>query len=477
VTDDGKLDSIVAGRYQLVSLLGRGGMGAVYEARHLRTRKRCAVKLLRAPELSGDGEIVRRFFREARAAGLIECEHVVSALDSGVDESGQAYYVMEYLSGEDLSQALDRLGLLTTSAAIKVAAQAARGLASAHALQIVHRDIKPANLFLAQSLRDEIKVKILDFGVAKVKMEVFEESAGTLTQSGSLVGTLQYMSPAQLRRASTTDETADLWSLGILLYECTTGESPWGEADSIGELVTAILTRPVPSVQERAPWAPARLARIIQRATAQGSQDRFASAKELCDELCALVDGDTTLRASDLVAPSTHERSRRAEPLEVADTVDMLNPQSHAPLTASVKPRSARRPLAVLVLGAGLAVTGVWALTRSTGPSDGNARAATAISAAPSTATPGSQETPDEKPLADATVPIGSSSTSHPRPPTKGATSRMPNAPLPPPASKSSASRPDAVRAAAAPAPSAQTILEKMGGNEQWPQSDTVAPP
>jgi serine/threonine protein kinase len=245
--------ALIANKYELLRLIGRGGMGAVYEARNVATLKRCAVKVLLSPELAGDAEVVKRFFREAKASGLIESEHVVAAFDSGIDAADHVYYVMECLHGEDLEQTLGRLGSLNPQAAIKIVLQAAKGLMSAHALDIVHRDVKPANLFLALGPGDEVKVKILDFGVAKVKMEMFNESASSLTHSGSLLGTPLYMSPDQLRRASAIDASADVWSLGVVLFECLTGDLPWGDCDGIGELVTAILTLRLPLIQDQAP--------------------------------------------------------------------------------------------------------------------------------------------------------------------------------------------------------------------------------
>src|SRR5262249_27406356 len=142
---------VVGGKYQLVRLLGQGGMGAVYEGRHQATTKRCAVKLLLAPELAQNHSLVQRFFLEARASSAIESDHVVEVYDSGEDpHTGRPYMVMEYLSGEDLSSVLERLGPLDPHVAAKLVLQAAIGLAKAHDAGVVHRDIKPANLFLTE---------------------------------------------------------------------------------------------------------------------------------------------------------------------------------------------------------------------------------------------------------------------------------------------------------------------------------------
>jgi eukaryotic-like serine/threonine-protein kinase len=360
--------ALVANKYELLRLIGRGGMGAVYEARNVTTFRRCAVKVLLSPELAADGEVVKRFFREARASGLIESEHVVAAFDSGIDEAERAYYVMECLVGEDLEQTLDRLGQLEPLTAIKVVLQAATGLAGAHALGIVHRDVKPANLFVAVVPGGELKIKILDFGVAKVKMELFNESSNTLTHSGSLLGTPLYMSPEQLRRASDIDESADVWSLGVVLFECLTGELPWGDCDGIGELVTAILTAPVPHVQDLAPWVEPNLAAVVQSALSRDPGLRLKSAAELRDALQQLVAGDARLYLEDIRPPDEQRRKSRAPRLSLPDTV-MIGPTPHSgmPVVRALShkpPRGKAGTLAVLLGAAALAIT-VWFVARA----------------------------------------------------------------------------------------------------------------
>lgn len=362
----------IADKYELVRLIGRGGMGAVYEARNVATLKRCAVKVLLTPELSGDAEVVKRFFREARASGLIESEHVVAAFDSGIDSAERAYYVMECLQGEDLEQTLRRASPLDPDVAAKITLQAATGLASAHALGIVHRDVKPANLFLAQGPEGTVKVKILDFGVAKVKMELFNESSNSLTHAGSLLGTPLYMSPEQLRRASAIDESADVWSLGVVLFECLTGQSPWGKVDGIGELVTAILTAEVPHVQDMAPWVGPELADVVHRTLSRDSERRLKSAAELRDALRRIV-SSTPLLQDDIATPAEQTRSSRAPRLSLPDTV-MIGPTPPSGLpvvttTAPERPRSRLRPVTIAMTAAALAGTGAWTIARSSAKS------------------------------------------------------------------------------------------------------------
>jgi serine/threonine-protein kinase len=356
---------VIAEKYELLRLLGSGGMGAVYEARVLSTLKLCAVKLLLKAELAGDAEVLRRFFREARACGLIQSQHVVTAFDSGIDQTGWPYYVMEYLVGQDLQDTLTSLGPLTQTAATKIVFQAALGLAKAHELDIVHRDVKPANLFLVVADDGEIKVKVLDFGVAKVKMEVFHETTLSVTRTGSILGTPLYMSPEQVRRASSIDASADVWSLGVLLFECLTGELPWGPIDGFGELIAAILTNELPMVQDLAPWVKPDLAEIVHRAISRDLTYRYRTAGELCDALKALLPSGARLTQVEIGPPPDSERRSVAQRLSLADTV-MLQPSRPAPSLRGSGRRNIVRATTTMVLIASTVGTVAWRASRRT---------------------------------------------------------------------------------------------------------------
>ncbi|HEX3851992.1 MAG TPA: serine/threonine-protein kinase, partial [Polyangiaceae bacterium] len=350
-------------KYELLRLLGSGGMGAVYEARVLSTLKLCAVKLLLKAELAGDAEVLRRFFREARACGLIQSQHVVTAFDSGIDQTGWPYYVMEYLVGEDLQETMNSLGPLSQSAATKIVFQAALGLAKAHELDIVHRDVKPANLFLVAADDGEIRVKVLDFGVAKVKMEVFHETTLSVTRTGSILGTPLYMSPEQVRRASSIDASADVWSLGVLLFECLTGHLPWGPVDGFGELIAAILTNQLPMVQDLAPWVRPELAEIVHRAISRDLSYRFRTAGELCDALKALLPNGARLTQMEIGPPPDSERHAVAPRLSLADTV-MLQPSAPARSVRGGARRNLIRAATAIVLIASTVGTVAWQAAR-----------------------------------------------------------------------------------------------------------------
>jgi serine/threonine-protein kinase len=215
----------IAGKYRLRSVLGVGGMGAVYEGEHLEIGKRVAIKVIDGRHAAYD-EMAARFRREARAASAVESEHIVQVFDVGQDPAAGLYMVMELLSGEDLARRMERAGgSLPLEDVITIGVQAARALAKAHAAGVVHRDLKPANLFLVAREDGSLHVKILDFGISKLlrdEPESAPQAAKALTREGAVIGTPQYMSPEQAQGLP-VDSRTDVWSLAALLYEAIAG--------------------------------------------------------------------------------------------------------------------------------------------------------------------------------------------------------------------------------------------------------------
>jgi serine/threonine-protein kinase len=348
--------TIIAGKYQLVRLLGQGGMGAVYEGRNTATLKRCAVKLLLSPAFGGNAELVKRFFREAKASSIIESDHIVQVYDSGYDtELGWPYMVMEMLQGQDLEKLLKNLGTVHPLAVAKIMLQASMGLAKAHEAGVVHRDIKPANLYLSGRETGDMIVKLLDFGIAKVKMENIQETSHGLTRTGSMLGTPLYMSPEQVAGASSIDASSDVWSLGIVMFELLSGQIPWTNAASLGTLMAAIIHENLPLLQDRAPWVPPELAEITHRAMSRDTSKRFRNAAELRDALSQIVPDGPRITPDMLQHVNPEHRAFVAPRLAMSDD-GMLRATTRSGLTANAmtaatSPRKSSGGVIAAVLG------------------------------------------------------------------------------------------------------------------------------
>jgi serine/threonine-protein kinase len=281
------------GKYRIDRLLGQGGMGSVYEAEELGTGRRVAIKLINKNLSGEDGEsLIRRFEREARAAGSIDTEHIARCFGAGTDpETGSPFMVLEYLVGEDLQHVLRRLGPLDPGLALRIVAQACQGLAKAHEAKVVHRDIKPANLFLAQAGDGARSVKILDFGVAKIRRDPGEaggETAG-LTRTGSMLGSPLYMSPEQARSVKNVDHRSDIWSMGVVLYQALAGRTPYQHISGLGDLILTLCSDQPPPVQQFAPWVTPEIAAILDFSLRVDPNERFQSAAEMLAALLSLL--------------------------------------------------------------------------------------------------------------------------------------------------------------------------------------------
>ncbi|MEZ4221865.1 MAG: protein kinase [Polyangiaceae bacterium] len=267
---------VIGGKYRVLRLIGDGGMGAVYEAHHQMLGTNVALKFLH-PELAKRPGLSSRFLQEARVSARIQSPHVTRVTDVDQTPSGVPFIVMELLSGESLQSLLDRRSKLPRDQAIDFALQILAGLEAAHALGVVHRDLKPDNVFITPSTGGPV-VKLLDFGIAKL-YDTSEYKKG-LTRPGAIMGTPEYMAPEQLYSADKVDHRADLYSLGVLLYEMLAGERP-AYGDDAATIVGKVAQGKVRRLSEHDKSLSGALAELVHRAMAPEKDARFASAAEM----------------------------------------------------------------------------------------------------------------------------------------------------------------------------------------------------
>jgi serine/threonine-protein kinase len=267
--------TVVDGRYKVVRGIGQGGNGMVYEVEHARTGRKLALKAL----LDETG--FARLEQEARAASLMKNGHTARIVDMEAGGPAGAYMVMELLEGQSLRALLDDAGQLPFELTINIAMQVCECLHEAHGLGIIHRDLKPENVFLCASpWPGQYDVKVLDFGVMKIAEGGGAIPKSSLTRTGSTVGTPYYMSLEQLRNSSAVDARADVYSLGVVLYECLSGRKPF-QADTIGDLVYALCSGPPTQLSRLRPDVPAEMADVVMRTLSASRDERPASMRDL----------------------------------------------------------------------------------------------------------------------------------------------------------------------------------------------------
>ncbi|UJR79576.1 Serine/threonine protein kinase [Sandaracinus amylolyticus] len=280
LTERERVGTRLAGKYDLTAILGRGGMGTVYAGVHAWTGRKVAVKLLK-PALAEDPNVVRRFLREARAAAALRHPHVVDVLDMGQEDDGAVYLVLELLDGESLGGLLRRRKRMTPEELLPIVLPVADALVDVHAKGLVHRDLKPDNVFVARGRGDRQVPKLLDFGIAKI----LEDTSGTPgTRTGAIVGTPHYMSPEQASGSGEIGPASDVWSFGVLLFECLSGKLPY-EAETATGVLVKIMTSTPPTLARVAPDVPRPLVRVIEHAMQSDAAARFLDARVMRDAL------------------------------------------------------------------------------------------------------------------------------------------------------------------------------------------------
>ena len=336
---------LIDGKYRLERLLGKGGMGVVFSAEHVALGDRVALKFLL--DQASHPSLEERFVREARAMFRMKSQHVAKVHDVG-QHSGLRFIVLEFLQGETLDARIARLGPLGVEEAIGFMLQICDGIEEAHAMGVIHRDIKPENIFVIPSATGGELLKVLDFGIAKVKTPSKE-----LTASFTTMGTLQYMAPEQARRAENADERSDIWALGAVFFRMLTGRHHYYEADTQAALVRALAMEiPIPDPCALAP-IPRDVGDVVLRCLRYAPDQRFRSVRELTDALrrsppkdeAASVAVVSSIPPTPLMPAPPGDLATSATVASTPDTCVTPNPEPNAP-GASLPPTliSSRRP-------------------------------------------------------------------------------------------------------------------------------------
>lgn len=315
------LGATLRGTYRILRTLDQGGMGMVFEAEHARLRRRLAVKVL-AQHLAKDAHALARFNREAEIISQLQHPHVVQVTDFDTTEAGEPYLVMELLSGESLASRLERERCLPIADAVRIAHQAAAGLAAAHAADIVHRDLKPANIFLTQVPAQGTVVKLLDFGISKRA----GSSGKGLTGEYDILGTPDYMAPEQaLGKTAQVDHRGDQYALAVITFEMLAGRTPFAGTDVMDVLRQVIGAEP-PIIEELAPHVPPEAGEVLRRAMSKDPDMRFASISDFASAL---------LRTSGTSLPPP------IDALGIANTLPAGPPLKSSPVAVPPPPRPA----------------------------------------------------------------------------------------------------------------------------------------
>jgi phosphate ABC transporter phosphate-binding protein len=290
---EGRLADLRIGSYEVLDVLGKGGMGTVYKARHRTMKRMTAIKVM-APEVASQSAFAQRFQRETETLAQLSHVNIVMAFDAGQSPAGP-FLAMEFIQGRDLASEVKATGPLSLADALDCVLQAARGLEYAHDQGLVHRDIKPANL-----MRDvRGVVKVADLGLARIISSQAVQGEGALTQAGSVLGTVDYMAPEQALDSTTIDRRADIYSLGCTLYFLLTGR-PMYSGSSLMSLLLQHRDAPPPSLRHARPDVPDSVDALFQRMVAKDPNDRFASMTEVA---AALEEARQSLGAAGLTAP------------------------------------------------------------------------------------------------------------------------------------------------------------------------------
>jgi serine/threonine-protein kinase len=406
---------VLGGKYRVSRVVGEGGMGVVVEAVHVQLDERVALKFLR-PEMLSMPDVVARFDREARAAVKLKSDHVARVTDVGKTQAGVPYMVMEYLEGKDLGETLAEQGPLPVAQAVEYIIQACEGIGEAHARGIVHRDVKPENLFLVKRDDGWRSVKVLDFGISKAVLVGPSGVDMSSKDTSAIMGSPHYMSPEQLRSTKTVDHRADVWSLGVVLFELLAGTMPFDETLEFTELVANILEVPHRRLRDLRGDAPIMLEAVVDRALEKDRNRRYQSTADLAVALlpfapkrarataervtsitkaAGLTDPTFQVPPSDIPPPSPEALAMHLPnmtPPRVPNVTPAQSPMttSNPSISGAVEaamPQARRRWPIVAIAAGGVALVSLMAITAYGLSHVGDAKAAASAASAPN-ATP-----------------------------------------------------------------------------------------
>jgi serine/threonine-protein kinase len=420
-TVDTSAGAVLRGKYRVERVLGEGGMGRVVAAWDPDLERRVAVKILR-PEVAKNPEAVERFLREARAAAKIESDHVVRVIEVGSLDDGAPFMVMEQLDGHDLAEVPERKELPPPEEVVGWLLEACQAIRSAHALGIVHRDLKPANLFLAARPEGPPRIKVLDFGISKIMSDAAKPS---VTSTNSVFGSPLYMAPEQMLSSRDVDARADVWALGVILYELCTGQVPF-EAETITAMyVLATNKKPIAPRTHR-PAIPQGLEAVILACLAPDRDQRIPSVTALMERLQPFAPASHAGLVASARAQASGAAWTAASPGGDRSPSGMIAVSSDHPAGAQVR----RRWIAALAVVALFAVVGIGVVVVTQG---GGPRELPASAAPPSSAPVAAPEAPAAAPtdapaVSVAPPPEPSPSASANAPPKHGAPTAHPTA-------------------------------------------------
>jgi serine/threonine-protein kinase len=385
------------GKYVIVRLLGAGGMGSVYEATHSEIGKRVAVKIL-SPSIAAVPGARTRFLREAQLTTRVRHPHIVDVTDMGTDD-GRAYLVMEFLSGEDLGSCLDRRGTLPPEELVDVMLPVCAAVGAAHQAGITHRDLKPQNIFLVAEGR-RVHPKVLDFGISKGHRPGDGVGSGTLTATGVVIGTPYYLAPEQIVDSRAAGPASDQYALGVILYECLTGERPF-RADSMFIVFQKIVEGHPRPPRELAPSIPLGLEDVVLRAMLREPRERFESVEAFGRALLPFASSRARLIWEEVFGSPSSALPAPGAAAASSESVPATQEYAPAAGVASSSPDVAGELRAVPGRGRWIALAGVVALAAI-----GAFLALRGPPAAPAAARPVPAPAPSAPPLAAPTSPV-----------------------------------------------------------------------